>query len=423
MRPPKDTVAHATLATMCVMTRSHVLIAAMIALAIPGVVLALGGAHPRPVAAATVYGLAILASAFLLAWAAEALQVDVSQGLAIALVALIAVLPEYAVDIAFAVRAGSDPSQAPYAVANMTGANRLLVGIGWPVVFGLFWLKVRQPVLNLERGHSIEILTLTVATVFAFTLLLSGGITLLHTAVFVAIFIGYVTLIAKAPVEEPHLIGPAQSLGQMPTHPRRATIALLVTFAAGAVLLAAEPFAESLIGAGVALGIDEFLLVQWVAPFASEAPEFLIASLLAVGGRPSAGLGTLISSKVNQWTLLIASLPVAYAVGGGGWAGLPFDGRQLEEVFVTAAQSFLAVVGIARLNFRWWGALLLAVLFLVQFSIPTAEVRLAVGWIYIVIAGILLIVRRPSMLLLWRTTREVAAEYRAGRSARSPGAA
>jgi cation:H+ antiporter len=192
---------------------------------------------------------------------------------------------------------------------------------------------------------------------------------------------------------------------------RRLTVGALIVFAAGAVVASAEPFAESLIGAGVALGIDEFLLVQWVAPFASEAPEFLIASLLAIGGRPSAGIGTLVSSKVNQWTLLIASLPIAYGLGGGGWAGLPFDDRQWEELFITAAQSLLAVVLIARLRFAWWGAAILAVLFLIQFLIPSSEVRTVIAWIYLVLGALVLVVRPSTVLELVRTSREVAAEY------------
>jgi cation:H+ antiporter len=366
------------------------LIGLMVILALPGVALRVSGAHPDPVIQASVYGLAILAAAFLLAWSAEALQVDISQGLAIALVALIAVLPEYAVDIAFAVRAGTDPSQAPYAIANMTGANRLLVGIGWPVVFGLFWWKARRYVLELERGHAIEVIALAIATLFSFSLLLSNGITLFHSVVFVAIFIGYLAIIARAPVQEPHLVEPARTLGGLPDTPRRITVGALIVFAAGAVVASAEPFAESLIGAGVELGIDEFLLVQWVAPFASEAPEFLIASLLALSGRSSAGIGTLVSSKVNQWTLLIASLPIAYGLGGGGWSGLPFDGRQWEELFITAAQSVLAVVLIARLRFTWWGAAILLVLFVIQFLMPSSQVRMTIAWIYLGLAAVIL---------------------------------
>jgi cation:H+ antiporter len=392
-------------------------IALMVILALPGVALRLSGAHPDPVIQAIVFGVAILAAAFLLAWAAEALQVDVSQGLAIAVVALIAVLPEYAVDIAFAVRAGSDPSQAPYAIANMTGANRLLVGIGWPVVFGLFWWKARRYVLELDRGHAIEVLALAIATIFSFSILFADGITIFHSVVFTAIFIGYVILIARAPVEEPHLVGPAQTLGAMAAGPRRVSVGAMIVFAAGAVVASAEPFAESLIGAGVELGVDEFLLVQWVAPFASEAPEFLIASLLAFGGRPSAGIGTLVSSKVNQWTLLIASLPVAYAIGGGGWSGLPFDDRQWEELFITAAQSLLAVVLIARLRFAWWGAAVLLVLFLIQFAIPSSEVRTVIAWIYLALSAIVVLLRPAAILGLWRTARDVVASHGGGSAA------
>ena len=102
---------------------------------LPGLLTRLAGYHPPDYGAPVVFGLAILGSAFLLAWAAEALQLDVSQGLALTVLALIAVLPEYAVDFAFAWKAGDDPDKyAPLALANMTGANRLLIGIGWSMV-------------------------------------------------------------------------------------------------------------------------------------------------------------------------------------------------------------------------------------------------------------------------------------------------
>ena len=41
----------------------------------------------------------------------------------------------------------------------------------------------------------------------------------------------------------------------------------------------------------------------------------LVAGLLAWRGRAAKGMGALISSKVNQWTLLIGTLPLAFA----GW--------------------------------------------------------------------------------------------------------
>ncbi|HEY0350470.1 MAG TPA: hypothetical protein VGC48_00010 [Gemmatimonadales bacterium] len=385
--------------------------AAVSALALPGVYLRLSGVPLDPVPATVLYGLTIVAAAFLLSWCSEAAQVDVSQGLALALIAFVAVLPEYAVDVTFAWKAGQDPRYAPYAVANMTGANRVLIGLAWPLVFGLYWLKTRRRVLTLERGHSIEILTLIVATAYAFIFLMKGRIGLLDTAALLFVFVVYIALIAKAPTEAPHLIGPAQSLGTLPRGRRYAAIGCLFLFAALAVLAAAEPFAEGLVQTGRVLGIDEFLLVQVAAPIASETPEFLIAGLLALRGRPSAGLGALISSKVNQWTLLIGALPVAYALSSGSMGGLPLDTRQLEEVFLTAAQSAFAVVLIARLDLTWWGALLLLVLFTIQFLVPVESIRVVIAWIYLGLALVVLVVRRTSLRVLVQTGQECAAHY------------
>ena len=70
------------------------------------------------------------------------------------------------------------------------------------------------------------------------------------------------------------------------------------------ILLCAKPFADNLVAAGTELGIDRFLLVQWLAPLASEAPEFIVATIFAARGKGTAAIAMLISSKVDQWTLL-----------------------------------------------------------------------------------------------------------------------
>ena len=67
-------------------------------------------------------------------------------------------------------------------------------------------------------------------------------------------------------------------------------------------------------------------------PWPSESPEFLLAGLLAVRGRPGAGMTILLSSKVSQWTLLIGSVPAAYSIAGTTLSPLHFDARQAEEV-------------------------------------------------------------------------------------------
>src|SRR5215218_7939894 len=108
---------------------------------VPGLVLALGAVSVSDPVRAGVYGVAIVGAAFLLSWAAEVAQLDFSQGLALALLALIAILPEYVVDATYAYLAAQDPAYAGYAVANMTGANRLLIGIAWPMVIAIGWLR------------------------------------------------------------------------------------------------------------------------------------------------------------------------------------------------------------------------------------------------------------------------------------------
>src|SRR5689334_14760254 len=134
----------------------------------PGIVLALGAFSASDPLRALVYGIAIVGAAFLLSWAAEVVQLDFSQGLALALLALIAILPEYVVDASFAWLAAEDPSYAGYAIANMTGANRLLIGIAWPLVIVLAYLRFRRRHVDLEEEHGLELVVLLAATVYAF---------------------------------------------------------------------------------------------------------------------------------------------------------------------------------------------------------------------------------------------------------------
>ena len=102
-----------------------------------------------------------------------------------------------------------------------------------------------------------------------------------------------------------------------------------------------------------------------MAPLASEAPEFIIATIFASRGKGDIAIATLISAKVNQWTLLIGSLPVAFMLGGGG-AAMQLDGRQIEEIVLTAAQTLMGVALLLGLRFRRWTAWALLGLFVVH---------------------------------------------------------
>jgi cation:H+ antiporter len=362
----------------------------MAMLAWPAVGLRLGLFHPSHVVETALFGLAIVSAAFMLTWTAEAAERDIPRTLALAGLALIAVLPEYAVDVLFAWKAGDDPSYAAYATANMTGGNRLLVGLGWTMVVLIFVLRQRKQVLKLAVMHRTEVGILGIATVYSFIIPFRGGITLFDAAFLIALFAAYVYLASRGEVEEESsLVGPAETIANLPMMQRRIVLIAMFLYAGAAILVAAEPFAEGLIETGTQFGIDEFQLVQWVAPLASEFPEFLVAGLLAWRLRADAALGALVSSKVNQWTLLIGCLPVAYALSSGTINPLPTDSRQSEEVLLTAAQSLLAVVLIVNLRMTLWEAAVLGALFFLQFFTPHDIVsRNAFTVMYFVAAGI-----------------------------------
>ncbi len=401
--------------------RQRVSLALAFSLCLPGIVSRLAGIHGDPGLMALVYGLSIVGAAFMLSWAAEVAQLDISAGLAIAVLAFVAVLPEYAVDMVFAWKGGNafeefgrsclgpgDTGESPcsLALANMTGANRLLIGIGWSLVVFLAWYSMRRrnkasatpgPALKevtLDRTHSVELAFLTIASAYSLTLPLKSSITLLDAAILVSLFIVYTIRISRAPAEEPHLVGPALYIGGFTQSRRRATVLGLFFFAATVILLCAEQFAEALVETGAEFGISEFLLVQWLAPLASEAPELLVAGLYAWRLNTNAGLGTLVSSKVNQWTLLVGTLPVVFAIASGSLHGLPIVAQQREELFLTAAQSIFAVAILTNLSISLREAGMLFGLFWAQFVLGAVVPEswhggelVAVGIVYLLLAA------------------------------------
>ncbi len=382
--------------------KQWVAIVAMLCVASPGIILRFGGIHPTPVLGAAVFGISILAAAFLLSWAAETAEVDISQGLALAIIAFIAVLPEYAVDLVLSWKAGADPVEAQrgLAIANMTGGNRLLIGVGWPIVFLLFFYRTRIHQLVVDRQRALELTFLSIATAYVILIPLRHAITLIDTIVLVSMFLCYLYFTSKIESEEVELVGPARAMGTLPNVKRRSLVIAVLAFSAVSIFSSAEPFAESLVEMGQRFGISEFLLIQWLAPLASESPEILVAGLLAWRGRASVGMGALISSKVNQWTLLIGTLPIAFALSSGEFhltGGLPLDGRQREEIFLTAAQSAFAIAVFANLKMGSREAIALFVLFATQLVITSEMVRIYYAAAYSVLCVVLLIAHRSEL--------------------------
>ena len=297
---------------------------------LPSFVLRLSGADLDPTLTALVYGLGIVGGAFLLSWAAEAAQLDVSASLAIAVLALIAILPEYAIEAVLAWDAGNsfDPASGEVTdemgrvAANVTGANRLLIGIGWSAVILIFWIK-RRRLLDL-RGHlSLEMPMLIVATLLTFLIFFMDQVNIVVAAVLIAMYLFYLWASSRREPEEPELVGPALLIGSLPAVQRRTVVALMFAYSAAVILMAAEPFVDSLVDTGQELGIDDFILIQWIAPLASEAPEIIVAILFSLRANPVAGITTLISAEVNQLTLLIGSMVLIFSTSGRSGPQLP----------------------------------------------------------------------------------------------------
>ena len=399
---------------------------------VPALVLRFGGLNPNPLVDASAFGVAILAAGFMLSWGAEAAESRVSQGLMLAGLALVTVLPEYAIDIYYAFRAGQmpDSNYVHYAAANMTGANRLLVGAAWPMVVFLHWRRTSDRAVELKSSNRVELFFLLLASLYAFVILIKDRIDLIDFAVLLAIFGAYIWRVSRSlrrgetPVEdeddddddvEP---GPAAVLETLSSGAQWAWTAGLTLTAGAIILLSAEPFAEAMIGSGRALGVDEFLLIQWVAPLTGESPEILLAILFVFAAKPGSALIALVSDKINQWTLLVGALPVAMSIGAGTLISLPLSNRQHEEFFLTAAQSIFGISLLLGLRLRLGGAIALALLFAGQlvlaFSLqhnPKAEIvaLTALGWVYIVLAATVVLMDRRSLMALFKASADNAA--------------
>jgi cation:H+ antiporter len=260
--------------------------------------------------------------------------------------------------------------------------------------------RVRMP-----RSMAAEIVFLGIATLYSLQLPLRSSLTLIDAAVLVSIFVWYAVRLAGAPAEEPDLIGTSKWVGDQDRGRRRAIYIGMFAVAALVILACAEHFAEGLVDTGSELGIDQFVLVQWVAPVASEAPELIVACLYAARLHAADSLGTLLSSKVNQWTLLVGTIPLVFALSSGSWHGLPLDAQQRFELLLTGAQSLFAVSILITLALSARAALVLFVLFAVQFLAsvllsPELDrlVVLGLSGIYLLLAVVQLVRNRRTLV-------------------------
>ena len=340
-------------------------------------------------------GIGVIGAAFMLAWAADAGDAVFSGGVVLAIIALLTVLPEFVIEVRFAYI-----QAAELVTANLTGATRLLLtgATALPLLVALLARRRREDAqpLRLAPNRRLELGILLLTSLFAIQIVVRGNLSIFDGFILIALYVLYVRRVQGTPDEEAAVVGVAAGLLSLPTQLRRPAIAALIGFAGAVILVIANPFADALLATGTLLGIDPYLLIQSVVPAATEAPEFVVVTVLVVNHRPAQALALFLASSVSQWTLGLGSLPIAYLAGGGGLA-LPLGPREQLELGFTITVTLFVVAALATLRPERADAFLITGVFLVQLVYPTAFVRFAAAFVLAVFAVDLLCSRRRSV--------------------------
>jgi cation:H+ antiporter len=372
-----------TLATLPVWEARLALIAAC---AVPGVVLRFSGTHVPPPLGVVVFGGAVMAAAFLIASAAEALEIDNVPGVAVALVAFVAILPEYAVEVWFAFS-----GHVEYVTASLTGSTRLLLGcaLGMPAVAALLLgrgFRGGAPrVVSLNKQRRVDLAIIGAASLYAPLIVARGHMSWPDAAVLLSLYGLYLRRVRTGTPDPPALVGVAAELALLTPRDRRRWVSAIMGAAAVTVLITIEPFVNSVLLTGTSAGISPYLLVQWLVPMATEMPELVVAFALVRRDRAGQAVAVLLSSAVSQWTLALGTIPLAYAAGAGS-GPLPLLGRERVEMLLTTGQGLMAVAVLMTLRLERRDTLVALALFAAQIALPSTAIRAALTAIYLVIA-------------------------------------
>jgi cation:H+ antiporter len=343
----------------------------------------------------------IIVASMLIAWGAESAQFFVAQGFALAILAWMQTLPEFAVEGVLAWR-----QQTPLLMANLTGALRLLTGLAWPMIYltaaVMYRRRERKPLraIHLQRHQSVEIIALILPLIYALVMWWKASLTIYDAAVLIVLYIAYLLLLTKLPPEESEGIDDLEAIPRaiVTAKPVWRNIVIAALFIAGGTLiyLTAEPFLGSLVAVATAIGIPSFVVIQWLAPVISEFPELASTFYFArQEAKAAVALMNIVSSNVNQWTLLVAMLPIVLSLSHGQTTALVFDSEQRGELLLTIAQSFTGLVFLLNMEFTWWEALSMFVLFVAQFLLPHSVIA-AIFFAWTLAGLAILLIRRPS---------------------------
>jgi cation:H+ antiporter len=379
-------------------------VAAALGCTLPGFMLRISGGGASPPVQFVLYGIAVVAAAFMLAWACEAAQVDFSSGIVVSAVAFVAILPEFIVELHFAFSGRAD-----YVTANLTGASRLVLSfcVSMPAAVAFLPARFRPARLNsitLDPGNRLELAVLGLAALWATRGVLTGHLTLLDSVVLVGLYVFYLRRAAGGGAEAPPPGGVAAELAKLPKPERRRWVGSLLAFSAFQILLTAVPFGDAVLKTGAIVGLSPYVVLQWFVPVATEMPELVVAFVLLTHRRGTQALAVLLAGAVSQYTLALGVLPLAYDAGAGS-GPLPLRGTERIELFLTAGVALFAVAALITRRLSRADASLMLILFGTQFVLAVGPARLVIGIVFWALAVDILVSERRRVRSLWRTLR------------------
>jgi len=242
----------------------------------------------------------------------------------------------------------------------------------------------RWPVVRLDEEHAIEVVGLTPPLAYFAWIVYKGTLDCWDAAVLLALYAAYLVVLNRLPPRDHEAIEDVAAVPRavLRMAPAPRTLSLLGLFLAGGIgiYLTVQPFLDSMIGLAAVLGISQFVFIQWVAPFLSEFPEFVSTSNWARSrGKAGMALMNMVSSNVNQWTVLAAMIPLVYSASLGHPATVPLHEHRA-ELMLTLLQGALGVILLANFEFRAHEALGLFALWALQFAIPSWREGVAITY-------------------------------------------
>jgi len=320
----------------------------------------------------------VLLASLMIAWGAESAQYFMAQGFALVILAWMQTLPEFAVEAVLAWHGHSE-----LLIANLTGAIRLLIGLGWPMIYATaafaYRRKYAKPMreIRLETDNSATIVGVILCLAYVAVIAWKGSLGLFDSAVLIVIYAAYLLVLQRLPAEGHEDIAELDRIPRTIVTAKRPirmfAIGALFLGGGGLICLVTDPFVGSMMAISATLGISQFIFIQWVAPFISEFPEGVSAFYWAraITEAPMA-LMNMVSSNITQWALLSALLPVVLSIGVGHPAAIVFDPQQKVEFLMTLGQSLMGMLFLINMQLAWWEAAAIFVLWAVQFAFSLA---------------------------------------------------